>query len=115
MSCDSSEVVTPTTAGAVNALEAAAAEPGIKRFVYTSSIAAAASYHDGACSDITRESWNMLDMNKDCDATPYIDRDTRALAVYSCSKIQAEACVWRWYDVHKPGFALNTSKSPCST
>ena len=115
MSCNPSEVVTPTTAGALTALEAAAAEPSIRRFIYTSSVAAAASYRDRDCSDITSDSWNMLDMGEVCDATPYIDSDVRALAVYSCSKMQTEACVWRWYDVHKPAFAVNTSRSAHGT
>ncbi|KAK3675607.1 hypothetical protein LTR78_004691 [Recurvomyces mirabilis] len=56
---DPHEVVTPSIAGALHALEAAAAEPGVRRFVYCSATAAAVMQGDGKRNEVTHESWNM--------------------------------------------------------
>ena len=109
MSPNPNEVITPSIAGAVNALEAANKEPLVKRFVLCSSVSAAVSHDRGVRNEITSESWNMLDFD-DAWAKPPYDPD-RAKAVYASSKMQAEAAVWRWYGRRKPLFTLNTGGS----
>ncbi|KAK3687074.1 hypothetical protein LTR37_019188 [Vermiconidia calcicola] len=106
MSPDPNEVITPSIAGALNALEAAAKEPAVRRVVYCSSVAAAVSHDRGVRNEITSDSWNMLDF-EDAWAPPPYERD-RAMAVYASSKMQTEAAVWRWYAKKKPAFVLNT-------
>ena len=93
----------------VNALEAAAKTPDVRRFVYCSSVAAAVSHDRGVRNEITSDSWNMLDF-EDAWAPPPYQAD-RLRAVHASSKMQAEAAVWRWYGRRKPAFVLNTGKS----
>ena len=112
MSSNPNEVVTPSIAGALNALEAAALEPNVTRFVHCSSVASAISHARGSRNEITSASWNMLDFNDAWAPPPY--NEDRALSVYGSSKMQAEAAVWRWYEVKRPTFALNTGRSTSS-
>ena len=105
MNANPNEVVTPSIAGALNALEAAALEPSVKRFVYCSSVAAAISHERGYRNEVTSQSWNMLDFNDAWSPPPY--EEDRALSVYGASKMQTEAAVWRWYELKRPGFTLN--------
>lgn len=108
MSPNPNEVITPSIAGATNALEAANKEPNVKRFVYCSSVAAAVSHDRGVRNEISSDSWNMLDFD-DAWAPPPYDLD-RARSVYASSKMQTEAALWRWYGRRKPLFTLNTGK-----
>ena len=94
MSPDPNEVITPSIAGAINALEAANKEPNFKRFVLCSSAAAAVSHDRGVANDITSDSWNMLDF-EDAWARPPYEND-RAMAVYASSRYSF------WSDIH-PG------------
>ncbi|KAH9826674.1 aldehyde reductase II [Teratosphaeria destructans] len=97
-----------TIAGALNALESAAKESGVKRFVYCSAAAAAVSEELRTINEVTGESWNMAAFEKAWnDAPPYDDLE-RALAVFAGSKMQAELAVWRWYRNLKAHFVLNT-------
>lgn len=108
-SSDPNEVITPSIAGALNALEAAAKEPGVKRFVYCSAAAAAVSQGTWMRNEVTNESWNMSAFKTAWEPPPY-DVD-RAWAVFSSSKMQTEQAVWRWYHAKRPQFVLNTGKS----
>ncbi|KAF2481149.1 flavonol reductase [Neohortaea acidophila] len=106
LSPDPNLVVTPTIAGALNALEAAAREPRVVRFVYTSSVAASISHARGERYEISSHTWNMTDFNVAWAAPPY-ERE-RALSVRGSAKMQTEAAIWRWHEVNKPTFVLNT-------
>jgi len=106
---DPNEVITPSIAGVLNALEAAAKEPNMKRFVYCSAAAAAVSQGTGMRNEVTNESWNMSAFKTAWEAPPPYDAD-RAWAVFSSSKMQAEQTVWRWYHARRPQFALNTGR-----
>jgi nucleoside-diphosphate-sugar epimerase len=108
-SSDPNEVITPSIAGAINALEAASHEDGVQRFVYCSSITAAVSPTHRTSTGLTSESWNMLDFDE-AWAPPPCDR-FRVAAVQASSKMQAEAAIWRWYGRVKPHFVLNTGRS----
>lgn len=107
-SSDPETVVTPSIAGALNALEAAKGEPGVTRFVYCSSTAAAVSSGNGFRQNVTSESWNMAAFKTAWQPPPY-DLD-RAWAVYAASKFQTEQAVWRWCHEHQPRFVLNTGE-----
>lgn len=112
-SSNPNEVITPSIAGAVNALEAAHKEVNLKRFVLTSSVGAAVSCYRGERNEVTSDSWNMLDFDDAWAPEPY--DDGRVHAVAASSKMQTEAAVWRWYHRRKPHFILNTGMSTTPT
>ena len=107
MSPDPNDVITPTIAGALNALEAAATEPSVTRFVHTSSIAAAISHDRNRRTEVSSHTWNMLDFNVAWAEPPY--NEERAVAVFSSSKMQAEAAVWRWCE-YRPAIISTSNK-----
>jgi nucleoside-diphosphate-sugar epimerase len=100
------EVITPSIAGAINALESATKDANVTRFVLCSSIAAAVSHDRGVRNEITSESWNMLDFDDAWAKPPYEQR--RAVAVAASAKMQTEAAVWRWFARKRPYFSINT-------
>lgn len=111
-SSDPNEVITPTIAGALNALEAAAKEPNVRRFVYCSASAAAVDPGTGMRNDVASDSWNMSAFKTAWEPPPYeVDR---AWAVFASSKLQTEQAVWRWYNARKPQFTLNAGTSSSS-
>ena len=85
MSSNPDDVVTPSIAGALNALEAAALEPNVTRFVHCSAVSAAISHDRGKRHEVTSQSWNMLDFNDAWAPPPY--KEDRALAVSASSKM----------------------------
>ncbi|KAF4331916.1 aldehyde reductase [Fusarium beomiforme] len=103
---DPNQVITPTVAMALNLLRSAAQNPSIKRFVYTSSCAAAATPKQGVWPRISSETWNEEAIQEAWAPPPYLA--DRAFAVYAASKAQAERELWKWYEENKPGFVLNT-------
>ena len=84
MSPDPNEVITPTIAGAINALEAAGKELGVKRFVHCSSVDAAVSHDRGVRNEVGSDSWNMLDFEDAWAPGPY--GEDRVRAVYASSE-----------------------------
>lgn len=106
MSADPNEVIVPSIAGVLNALEAAANEPSVLRFVLTSSVAAAISQDRNECIEVTSDSWNFADLSSAWAPPPY--EEDRAFAVYNSSKMQTEAVVKKWYEDREPSFVLNT-------
>lgn len=106
MSSDSEKVILPNIAGVLNALEAAASEPSVVRFVYTSAISATITYDRSATEEIASDYWNMLDFGEAWSTGVY-DED-KALAIYASSKMQTEAALWRWHDLCEHKFVVNT-------
>ncbi|KAK3116246.1 hypothetical protein LTR53_003617 [Teratosphaeriaceae sp. CCFEE 6253] len=74
-------VIAPSIAGAINALEAAAKEPGVKRFVYCSASAAGVSQGNGSRNEVTHESWNMASFKSAWESGPF--EADRAHAVFA--------------------------------
>ncbi|KAL8825860.1 MAG: hypothetical protein Q9170_007630 [Blastenia crenularia] len=99
------DVIPGVIAGAVNAASAAAKYPSIKRFVFTSSSAAAATAKPNVEFTITADDWNEEAVEKAWAPPPYTA--DRALAVYSASKTQAEQELWKFVKDQKPGFVMN--------
>ncbi|KAM5347407.1 hypothetical protein ACJ41O_010412 [Fusarium nematophilum] len=95
---DPNKMIPTTIAGAVNALKAAYAEPSVKRFVLTSSSAAAVGLlHNGVT--VTEESWNEAAIEKAWSGPPY--EPTRPVIVYEASKTQAEQAVWKFHNENR--------------
>ncbi|KAH7144207.1 hypothetical protein B0J13DRAFT_635165 [Dactylonectria estremocensis] len=103
-------VIPDVIAGAINALKAAHAESSVKRFIFTSSSAAAISSTIGAPGiKVTEETWNEHAVKEAWAEPPYTPE--RAAAVYSASKTQAEQEVWKYHKGHqneRPDLVVNT-------
>lgn len=93
-----------------SSLEAAAATPSVKRFVLTSS-AAAAMPRDGRAlkeeTDIGPDSYDMVAVDKVWSAGSADDK-SMPVSVYCASKVQQEQEAWKFVSERKPGFVLNT-------
>jgi len=102
---DPTVAIAPMLASAINALEAAAKETTVRRFVYCSSATAAGNAGNGRRSKVTADSWNTAAFLAAWEPPPYtIDR---AWAVYAAGKMQTEQAVWRWHRDRRPNFVLN--------
>lgn len=106
---DPHEVILPTVAGSLALLKAAAKHDSIKRFVLSSSCAAAASPEPGVDRVIDQDTWNDAAIKQAWAPPPY--DPSRGFAVYAASKAQSEKDAWQWYHKHKPRFILNTGQS----
>lgn len=102
---DPNKVIPTVVAGAVNALEAAAKEPSVKRFVYTSSSTAITPPKPNKKFEIKVEDWNTEEIEQAWKPPPY--ESDRAWAVYGASKTQAEQSVWEYVKERKPSFTVN--------
>lgn len=98
--------------GALSALKSAYAQPSVKRFVFTSSSAAAGPKDDLPDSVITEDNWNENAVNIAWADPPYSPE--RSGAVYAASKTQAEQKVWKYHKEHRserPDLVVNTGKT----
>ncbi|KAL8763274.1 MAG: hypothetical protein Q9203_007427 [Teloschistes exilis] len=103
---DPNVVVPPTLAGARNAASAAAKEPSIKRFVFTSSsVAIANSQLNDPSFHVTNTGWNDSAIEQAWAPPPYTP--DRSFIAYCASKAQAEREMWKFVSEEKPGWTLN--------
>jgi nucleoside-diphosphate-sugar epimerase len=102
---DPNKVIPPTLAGVKNALLAATKEKSVKRFVYTSSLAAAGMPLPNTKWHVDKNSWNDLAIQLAWAPPPY---DGRGPLSYSAAKTEAEKTVWKFVDEEKRNFAVNT-------
>ncbi|CAF9941169.1 MAG: hypothetical protein HETSPECPRED_002881 [Heterodermia speciosa] len=102
---DPNKVIPQVIAGAVNAIEAAAKTPSVKRFVYTSSSTAITAPRPNEKYDLKVEDWNTADVEAAWKPPPY--EPTRNWAVYGASKTQAEQAIWKFAKEKKPDFVVN--------
>ncbi|KAH7011053.1 aldehyde reductase [Ilyonectria destructans] len=93
--------VARTVNGALNALKASAKEPGVKRFVYTSSSFAATQPKPGKRFTITHSTFNEEAMERAWQPDP--DPET----VYSASKVEAERQIAAWIRDNKSTLVTN--------
>lgn len=103
------EVVPGTIAGVRNALAAAVKEPSVKRFVLTSSSAAALIPRPNEAVTVTADTWNESVITDAYRDPPY--EPERAYPVYAASKTLAEKEAWKFVRTNKPGFTLNAGES----
>ena len=99
-------VIPGTISGIINALEAAAQEPSVKRFVLTSSSLAAVIPKPNNPVKVTTDTWTDEAVELAYRDPPY--EPERALPVYAASKTLAEREAWKFMDEKKPAFTLNT-------
>ncbi|KAL5610993.1 hypothetical protein FOBRF1_007110 [Fusarium oxysporum] len=103
-------VIPSVVAGAVNVLNAALAEPSVKRFTYTSSSSAAVlSSQSRPGIVVTQDTWNEASVQEAWAEPPYGPQ--RSSAVYAASKTAAEKEIWKCYrefPFRRRDFVLNT-------
>ncbi|KAK8026443.1 hypothetical protein PG991_003499 [Apiospora marii] len=105
---DPSQVIPPVVHGVTSILEAALAEPSVKSFVYTSSIAAAVDISPGMPADhVARDSWNDRAVELAYAPPPAGSSFDHGHAVYQASKVEAEKAVWAFAEKKKPHFTVN--------
>lgn len=109
---DPNEVIPRTVSGVVSLLRTAAAEPSVKRVVFTSSSGAAMMPVDGASGHVGRDSWNDAAVQGAWAPPPY--DANRGMITYMASKVEAEKAVWKFIQDEKPNFVVNVV-SPYTT
>lgn len=98
-------VIPQTVAGVVNILKAAANEPSVKSFVFTSSVVAAAMPVPETPFHVDQTSWNDAAVSMAWAPPPY--DAGRIMVTYVASKVEAERAVWKFVEEKKPHFKTN--------
>ncbi|KAL6901260.1 hypothetical protein GGI43DRAFT_433947 [Trichoderma evansii] len=112
MDPDPKQVIPQTISGIVSLLRAAAAEPSVKRIVFTSSAGAATMPIPGSSGFVDRDTWNDAAVQAAWAPPPY--DATRGMITYMASKVEAEKAVWKFIQDEKPNYVLNVV-SPFTT
>ena len=105
-------VIPMVLSGVKNTLSAAARTPSVKRFVYTSSCAAATAPIANKKFHVDTSTWNDADVEAAWAPPPYAEN--RKLAVYAASKTLAEKECWRFVREEKPAFVFNAVLPNCN-
>jgi len=87
-------------------LRSAAAEPSVKRFVYTSSICACWTAVPNKEIKIDENAWDEEALEKAWAPPPYTIE--RSPTVYAAGKITSEQAVWKFVKEQKPNFVVNS-------
>ncbi|KAL4798024.1 hypothetical protein BDV19DRAFT_377234 [Aspergillus venezuelensis] len=103
---DPNVVITPNVEALRRLLEAANKEPSVKRFVFTSSDAAASNRSTTKEIALNEESWNEEAIEAAWKPAPY--EPERGWDVYSALKAQVEKEMWRFSKEEKPNFVVNS-------
>jgi nucleoside-diphosphate-sugar epimerase len=102
------DAITPAVNGTTSLLASALHHSGtrLKSVVITSSISALYSGRPAPGSIITEEGKSAIDLStlRDDIATNRIPK----AALYSISKVAADAAVWNWRDAHNPPFSVSS-------
>ncbi|KAF2761114.1 NAD(P)-binding protein [Pseudovirgaria hyperparasitica] len=103
---DPQKVIPVVIAGIEHVLESTAAEPSVKRLVYTSSSTAATNPKPNVKFDIDENTWNEECVERAWAPGPI--KEDRAWDVYGASKTQAEQALWKFVKEKKPHFVANS-------
>ncbi|KAK6854060.1 hypothetical protein PG995_010872 [Apiospora arundinis] len=103
---DPNVVIPNSKALVLEGIRAAATEPGLRRFVYTSSAAAVMQMRFNEAFDLGPDAWNTASVARAWAPPPYTPG--RAFDVYAASKVQCEQAVWDFVSAQDPSFEVNT-------
>ncbi|KAJ2987079.1 hypothetical protein NUW58_g4699 [Xylaria curta] len=101
------EVIPDAIQGVLKAMEAAAKEPAVKRFVLCSSAYAAIFPKRNTHVTVTADRWNEESIAVANSAEPPYPPEL-SFSVYAASKALSEKEAWKFVRENKPGFVLNT-------
>ncbi|KAI1167834.1 aldehyde reductase [Nemania serpens] len=99
------EVIPGTVKGTMEAIESAAREKSVKRFVLTSSSSAALIPKPNNPFTVTTDTWNDEIVDWVYRDPPY--EPERSYPVYAASKTLSEKAAWKFVREQKPGFTFN--------
>jgi nucleoside-diphosphate-sugar epimerase len=88
----------------LTALEAAAKEQSVKRFVLTSSFWTASAPNPGVKFSVTAKDWND---NAVADAYSGDPSRSHGFSIFMAGKLKAEKACWDFMEKEKPGFVFN--------
>jgi len=100
---DPDAVIPPTVKGALNILNSASKEPGVRSVVYTSSSTAALLPQPNKKIVVTAETWDDAAV----DAAWSKESKPDAFTVYGASKTEAERAFWKTVEQTKPPFQVS--------
>ncbi|KAJ3546970.1 hypothetical protein NM208_g1743 [Fusarium decemcellulare] len=103
---DPNKAITPMVNGVKNILKAAASQPTIKRFVFTSSDRALSYAINGRGVTLDTSMWNDSAVENAWRPPPY--EADRIWDVYAALKTQCEKEVWAFGRAENPNFVINT-------
>jgi nucleoside-diphosphate-sugar epimerase len=92
--------------GVTELLHSAAAEPSVKRFVYTSSITACLTATANNEVKVDENTWDEESIQKAWALPPYTLE--RSPIVYAAGKVTAEQALWKFVKKQKPNFVVNS-------
>ena len=104
------EVIPPTVKGTNEILQAALANPSVKRVVLTSTSGAASGPRPEVKFHIGQDTWNeaALDMVRNTPSSRQAEMGFEwAYQVYVAAKIEAEKAAWDFVEKAKPPFVVN--------
>jgi nucleoside-diphosphate-sugar epimerase len=91
----------------LNALKAAAKEPNLTRFVFTSSSIAATFPQTNVDYSIDETSYNEVAIQKGWNHPKDEPEILKGLYIYAAIKTETEKALWKWLKENKPGFVFN--------
>ncbi|KAM0425863.1 hypothetical protein ACHAPT_008801 [Fusarium lateritium] len=103
---DPNKVIIPMIQGVRNLLLAAASEPTVKRFVFTSSDRAISNVINGKEVTLDSTMWNDSAVERAWRPPPY--EADRVWDVYGALKTQSEEGIWAFAEAKKPNFVINS-------
>ncbi|KAL2862638.1 aldehyde reductase II [Aspergillus lucknowensis] len=98
-------VIPPLLAGTLGLLRSAAKEPGVKRFVLTSSSWSASLPSIGKKITLAEDTYNEAAVEAAYAPPPY--EPQRGAAVYAASKVKVEQAITQWVEENSPRFEVN--------
>ncbi len=105
-----SDVSPPLVRGSTNILEAALANPTVKRAVFTSSTGTAANPRPGVKFHIGRGTWNEAAIDLVRTTPPEKQAEMGfdwKMQVYRVAKVETERAIWSFVEQRKPAFVVN--------
>lgn len=103
---DPNLVISDTIAFVTAALDSASKEPGLKRFVWTSTAMSSTKMIFNERYQVTQDSWNTAAVERAWAPPPYTPE--RSMDVYVASKVKGEQALWEYMATKKPHFETNT-------
>ncbi|ORY10391.1 dihydroflavonol-4-reductase [Clohesyomyces aquaticus] len=111
---DPNEAIPIAVKGGLNALKAAAKNPSIKRFVYTSSSIATTFPRPDTDYTIDETSYNEEAVVKGWNHPKDEPEHSKGLYIYAAIKTETEKAMWKWIKEEKPGFVFNSILPNCN-
>ncbi|KAF9640013.1 hypothetical protein BFW01_g11819 [Lasiodiplodia theobromae] len=103
---DDPKVIEQTVKGALNAIAACEKEPSVKRFVYTSSLAAVYIPKPNQLLNIDESTYNYAAVT--AASEPPTPGQNRHFINHCAAKTRGELAIWDWVREHQPSFGVNS-------